>query len=186
LATFGRLSSIIEPVKPIIPSIQIKLRLYIGEFQTRTQYGAKRPMPFANAPSAVSIPASLEGRLSLPVIAAPLFIISNPDLTIAQCKAGVHGNYLRPSVARSGLDPDNLPTSDPSAMDFAERRAGSNARPWRDIWGSGQRIGAVNAVVPASELIARLRAEYAEASARIIQMITPWATRWFGGAAATG
>jgi|SRR3984957_16175127 len=58
--------------------------------------------------------------------------------------------------------------------------------PWHDIWGSVQRIGAVKAVVPAAELITRLRAEYAEASARISQMITPRVTRWLGGAAATG
>lgn len=88
------------------------------------------------------------------------------DIVYTNLFSGLHGNYLRPSIIRSGLDPDNLPASDRSAMDFAERREGSNARPWRDIWGSGQGIGAVQAVVPAAELVARLRAEYGAASAR--------------------
>jgi nitronate monooxygenase len=88
------------------------------------------------------------------------------DIVYTNLFTGVHGNYLRPSVIRSGLDPDNLPTSDPSAMNFAERRDGSNVKPWCDIWGSGQGIGAVKVVVPAAALIARLRAEYAAAATR--------------------
>ena len=66
----------------------------------------------------------------------------------------MHGNYLKPSLRRAGLDPDNLPDSDPSKMDFS----GGAAKAWKDIWGSGQGIGAVRAVVPAAELVARLDA----------------------------
>ena len=88
------------------------------------------------------------------------------DIVYTNLFTGVHGNYLRASVIRSGLDPDNLPTSDPSTMDFAEQRDGSNVKPWRDIWGSGQGVGAVKVVVPAAELIARLQAEYAAAAIR--------------------
>ena len=79
---------------------------------------------------------------------------------------GIFGNYLRPSVAKAGLDPDNLPQGDPKAMIFASRGS-SEAKVWRDIWGSGQGIGAVKAVQPVAELVARLKREYAEAKARI-------------------
>ena len=76
---------------------------------------------------------------------------------------GVHGNYLKPSLAAAGLDPDNLPESDPSSMSFA---SGSN-KAWRDIWGAGQGIGAVQEVVPTAALVERLAREYAEAKARV-------------------
>jgi nitronate monooxygenase len=79
---------------------------------------------------------------------------------------GIFGNYLRRSIVDAGLDPDNLPQSDPSKMSFTSG-GDSPAKAWLDIWGSGQGIGAVDAVVPAAELIARLRREYAEARARI-------------------
>ena len=79
---------------------------------------------------------------------------------------GIFGNYLIRSIVNAGLDPANLPQSDPSKMSFG---SGGNApaKAWRDIWGSGQGIGAVNAVVPASELVARLTREYAAAKARV-------------------
>ena len=77
---------------------------------------------------------------------------------------GVHGNYLRPSLVAAGLDPDNLPRSDPSAMDFG----GGKPKAWKDIWGSGQGIGAVDAVVPTSALVARLAREYAAARVRVL------------------
>ena len=76
---------------------------------------------------------------------------------------GVHGNYLKPSLVAAGLDPDNLPESDPSRMNFAS----GSSKAWRDIWGSGQGIGAVQAVVPAAALVDRLAREYAEARARV-------------------
>jgi nitronate monooxygenase len=79
---------------------------------------------------------------------------------------GIFGNYLRRSIVNAGLDPDNLPQSDPSKTSFASR-GNSPAKAWRDIWGSGQGIGAVSAVTPASELVARLAREYAEAKARV-------------------
>jgi len=79
---------------------------------------------------------------------------------------GVHGNYLRASIVAAGLDPDNLPQSDPSKMSFG---SGGNqeAKAWRDIWGSGQGIGAIKAVLPAAELIARFSAEYEQAKAEL-------------------
>jgi len=79
---------------------------------------------------------------------------------------GVFGNYLRPSIVASGLDPDNLPIGDVKTMDFGSG-GGSKAKAWRDIWGSGQGIGAVRAVVPAAERVATLKREYAEAKKRL-------------------
>ena len=78
---------------------------------------------------------------------------------------GIFGNYLRPSIARAGFDPDNLPHGDAKTMNFAG--GASKAKAWRDIWGSGQGIGAVKSVQPAAELIARLQREYAEAKRRL-------------------
>ena len=79
---------------------------------------------------------------------------------------GVHGNYLAPSVIRAGLDPNDLPQSDPSKMNFG---SGGNqeAKAWRDIWGCGQGIGAIRSAPPAGEFIARLIREYEEAQAEL-------------------
>jgi nitronate monooxygenase len=85
------------------------------------------------------------------------------DIIYTNLITGVHGNYLKPSLSAAGLDPDNLPTSDPSAMNFGSDRK----KRWKDIWGSGQGIGAVKEVVPAAALVARLRREYHEARARL-------------------
>lgn len=81
------------------------------------------------------------------------------DIVYSNLFTGVHGNYLKASILSAGMDPDNLPDSDPSQMDFAAATDG-NKKAWRDIWGCGQGIGAIKAVVPAAELIARLRREY--------------------------
>ncbi len=87
---------------------------------------------------------------------------SGEDILYSNLFTGVHGNYLRPSVERAGLDPDNLPDADPSKMNFA---SGGNqeAKAWKDIWGCGQGIGAVKHIPTAGELIARLSAEYEQA-----------------------
>jgi nitronate monooxygenase len=79
---------------------------------------------------------------------------------------GIFGNYLKKSIVNAGLDPDNLPQSDPSKTNF-ESRGSTAAKAWRDIWGSGQGIGAVSAVTSAGELVARLTREYAEAKAKV-------------------
>ena len=81
------------------------------------------------------------------------------DILYTNLFTGVHGNYLRPSVLRAGLDPENLPHADPSKMNFS---SGGNqeAKAWRDIWGCGQGIGAVDHVPTAGELVARLASEY--------------------------
>ncbi|MEJ0067295.1 MAG: nitronate monooxygenase family protein [Caulobacteraceae bacterium] len=90
------------------------------------------------------------------------------DITYTNLFTGVHGNYLRPSIVRAGLDPDDLPTADPSKMNFG---SGGNqeAKAWRDIWGCGQGIGAVKHVPTAGELVARLSDEYEAAKAELAQ-----------------
>jgi len=87
------------------------------------------------------------------------------DIVYSNLFTGVHGNYLKPSIVAAGLDPDNLPSSDPSQMSFGTDAAGERAKPkaWKEIWGSGQGIGAIREVLPAAELIARLKKEYQEA-----------------------
>ncbi|MCK8787283.1 nitronate monooxygenase family protein [Roseomonas sp. NAR14] len=85
------------------------------------------------------------------------------DIVYSNLFTGVHGNYLRPSIARAGLDPDNLPQSDPSKMNFGSDRV----KAWRDVWGAGQGVGLLDRVQPAAELIARLRREYQAAARRL-------------------
>jgi nitronate monooxygenase len=88
---------------------------------------------------------------------------SSDDIVYSSLFTGVHGNYLKASIRNAGLDPDSLPESDPTKMNFG----GDRTKAWKDIWGSGQGIGAVKAVVPAAELIERLRREYTAARLRI-------------------
>jgi nitronate monooxygenase len=88
------------------------------------------------------------------------------DIVYTNLFTGVHGNYLKPSILAAGLDPENLPTSDASAMNFGSG-GNSKAKAWRDIWGCGQGIGAVRAVPSAAELIARLSSEYQDAKAAL-------------------
>ena len=86
------------------------------------------------------------------------------DIVYSNLFTGIHGNYLRSSIVAAGLDPDNLPEGGPEAMNF---QGASGAKAWRDIWGSGQGIGAIDRVQPAAELIARLAEEYATAKSRV-------------------
>ncbi|MBS0481165.1 MAG: nitronate monooxygenase [Proteobacteria bacterium] len=84
------------------------------------------------------------------------------DIVYSNLFTGVHGNYLRPSIIAAGMDPDNLPVSDPSAMNFGSG-GNTDAKAWKDIWGSGQGIGAVNAVETVGDRVDRLEAEYDQA-----------------------
>ena len=88
------------------------------------------------------------------------------DIVYSNLFTGVHGNYLKPSIVAAGMDPDHLPEADPSKMDFGAALSGG-AKAWRDIWGCGQGIGAVHAVVPAATLVERLTQEYRVALARL-------------------
>ncbi len=81
------------------------------------------------------------------------------DIVYSNLFTGVHGNYLAPSIAKAGLDPANLPESDPSAMNFGSG-GNSKAKAWKDIWGCGQGIGVVDAVRPAANIVDQLADEY--------------------------
>ncbi|MET9213830.1 MULTISPECIES: NAD(P)H-dependent flavin oxidoreductase [unclassified Nocardia] len=93
------------------------------------------------------------------------------DIVYTNLFTGVHGNYLRGSIIAAGLDPDNLPVSDPSAMNFGSG-GNTDAKAWRDIWGSGQGIGTIDEVVPVASLIERLTREYTEAGRRLTALAT--------------
>ena len=93
------------------------------------------------------------------------------DIVYSSLFTGVHGNYLRQSIERAGLDPANLPEGDIKTMDFGTGE-GSKAKAWRDIWGSGQGIGAVRAVEPAADYIASLSADYESAKADLIARVS--------------
>ncbi len=86
------------------------------------------------------------------------------DIINSNLFTGINGNYLRASVVAAGLDPDNLPEAGPEAMNF---QSATGAKAWRDIWGSGQGIGAIDKVVPTADYVARLSQEYEAAKARI-------------------
>lgn len=85
------------------------------------------------------------------------------DIVYTNLITGVHGNYLKTSVRNAGLDPDNLETSDKSAMSFAQGRN----KKWKDIWGAGQSVSGIDAVLPASDLVGRLHREYLEARRKL-------------------
>ena len=89
------------------------------------------------------------------------------DIVYTNLFTGVHGNYLRPSIESAGLDPDNLPESDPSKMNFGSGGS-TKAKAWRDIWGCGQGINAIKSIDTAGELVERLKREYAAAKDRVL------------------
>ena len=89
------------------------------------------------------------------------------DIVYSNLFTGVHGNYLRPSIVAAGMDPDNLPESDPSKMDFGSG-GNSDAKAWKNIWGCGQGIGAVKSISSAADLVARLESEYLAARSRLL------------------
>ena len=89
------------------------------------------------------------------------------DIVYSNLFTGVHGNYLRPSIESAGLDPDNLPVSDPTQMNFGSG-GNTDAKAWKDIWGSGQGIGAVKSLGPTADYVAQLAAQYNAAKARVM------------------
>ncbi|MFC3108426.1 NAD(P)H-dependent flavin oxidoreductase [Undibacterium arcticum] len=88
------------------------------------------------------------------------------DIVYTNLFTGVHGNYLKKSIVQAGLDPDNLPVADKSAMNFGSGSS-SKAKAWRDIWGAGQGVGMMEDVPSVAEMVARLKAEYDVAKRRI-------------------
>jgi len=89
---------------------------------------------------------------------------NSDDIIYSNLFTGVHGNYLAPSVRNAGMDPDNLPQSDPSKMDFG----GDKSKAWKDIWGCGQGIGAITKVQSTADLVAQFKREFAQAKAKLV------------------
>lgn len=97
-----------------------------------------------------------------------MIVESNSDeIVYSNFYTGIHGNYLKGSIRNAGMDPENLPQSDPSKMNFSTGEGANAAKAWRDIWGCGQGIGAIREVMGAGDLVARFKREYAEAKARL-------------------
>jgi nitronate monooxygenase len=92
---------------------------------------------------------------------------NSDDIVYSNFYTGIHGNYLKGSIRNAGMDPENLPESDPSKMNFATSDGANAAKAWKDIWGCGQGIGAIREVVPAADLVARFKREFNEARARL-------------------
>ena len=89
---------------------------------------------------------------------------NSDDIVYSNLFTGVHGNYLAPSIRNAGLDPANLPESDPSKMNFG----GDNSKAWKDIWGCGQGIGAVTQIQSTADFVAQLKREYGQARERLL------------------
>ncbi|KQP37070.1 nitronate monooxygenase family protein [Pseudorhodoferax sp. Leaf274] len=100
---------------------------------------------------------------------------SAKDIVHTNLITGVHGNYLKPSIRNAGMDPDALPTSDPSKMDFGSDRQKPKA--WKEIWGCGQGIGVLRDVPPAADLVARMAREYDAARREWVQRVLPAVTQ---------
>ena len=88
---------------------------------------------------------------------------NSDDIVYSNLFTGVHGNYLAPSIRNAGMDPTNLPVSDPSAMNFG----GDKSKAWKDIWGCGQGIGAIDKVQSTADFVAQLKREYLEAKTKL-------------------
>jgi len=93
---------------------------------------------------------------------------NSDDIVYSNFYTGIHGNYLKGSIRNAGMDPENLPESDPTKMNFATGNGENAAKAWRDIWGCGQGIGVIREVVGAGELVARFAGEYAAAKQRLV------------------
>jgi nitronate monooxygenase len=91
------------------------------------------------------------------------------DIVYSSLFTGVKGNYLKPSIARAGFDPDNLPEADKTKMDFGSG-GNTDAKAWKDIWGAGQGVGGIDSVLSTHALVLKLQAEYREAAARMGQI----------------
>jgi nitronate monooxygenase len=95
---------------------------------------------------------------------------NSDDIVYSNFYTGIHGNYLKGSIRNAGMDPDHLPVSDPSKMNFSTGEGANAAKAWKDIWGCGQGIGAITEVVSTADYVARLKREYREARERLLAL----------------
>ena len=163
----------LEPTLPTVAAMKnnelsVPLRVYTSSGELIAQIGDQRrnPVKYDQIPLIVrqAFIATEEARAS-DAYKKCIVECSSDDIVYSNLFTGVHGNYLAPSIRNAGLDPDNLEHSDPTKMSFGSDYGAKKA--WKDIWGCGQGIGAVKAVVPVAELVGRLKREYAEARQRL-------------------
>ena len=100
---------------------------------------------------------------------------ASDDIVYTNYFSGVHGNFLKPSLHASGLDPDNLPARKPGDVMLASAAETDEPRAWKTVWGAGHGIGAVDRITPAGELVERLCAEYSAALRTTTTLATQWA-----------
>lgn len=93
---------------------------------------------------------------------------SASDIAYSSLFTGIHGSYLKGSIANAGLDPDNLPDGSKGDMDF-EKASKADAKAWKDIWGAGQGVGDIDAVLPAREIVLKIEKEYQDALGRLVE-----------------
>ena len=89
---------------------------------------------------------------------------SAADIVYTPYFTGVHGNYLKPSIVASGLDPDDLPHADKTSMNFGSNRV----KPWKDVWGAGQGVGSIDRIQPTREIVAQLKQEFHQARSSVL------------------
>ena len=110
----------------------------------------------------------ISGHASLPAVRpTPAKPTTGEDIVYSSLFTGVHGNYLKSSVKAAGLDPDNLPEADKSAMNFGSG-GNTDAKAWKDIWGSGQGVGSIHNAPTVQEIVDQLKSEYNDAKARLV------------------
>lgn len=109
--------------------------------------------------------ATAEGN-ALPEYKQMLVDSKSADIVYSSLFSGIHGSYLRGSIANAGFDPDNLPEGDKAAMDFGKRDK-AEVKAWRDIWSAGQGVGNIDDIPPARELVLRMEQEYNDARQRL-------------------
>ena len=140
--------------------------LYLSGGDRHRPGGAAQPRRWAPMAATSARPSSPPRRREPPRTTRTASLPAGADdIVYTNLFTGIHGNYLRASIEQAGLDPDHLPVSDPNAMDFSS--GASKPKAWKEIWGSGQGIGAVKSVEPVSALVDRLVSEY-EAARKLL------------------
>jgi nitronate monooxygenase len=89
------------------------------------------------------------------------------DIVYSSLFTGIHGSYLKGSIANAGMDPDNLPDGSKADMDFA-KASKSDTKAWKDIWGAGQGVGNIDDILPAREVVLRMEREYKGTLAKLV------------------
>jgi nitronate monooxygenase len=93
---------------------------------------------------------------------------ASSDIVYSSLFTGIHGSYLKGSIANAGMDPENLPDGSKADMDFA-KASKSDAKAWKDIWGAGQGVGDIDDVLPARDVVLNMEREYRDSLAELVE-----------------